>query len=227
MPPVWTYLPEGSRASPSVSLENDLLKTTQDGYGQSLGDSFAFFDHEQLCWKTSQVSLLPDLESSLVIWPRSGMTRNGTAYQLQPLAPLTAAIAFSSSLHHGPNSDGIWPTAMTQDHSTRFAQGGMPLGMAARLWPTPLGRDWKGPTGKSGWNSVPDAVITAGKLWPTPCASDDRDRGNLSTPAIQRRAEKGKQLNLSMVVSKTSGNLNPQWVEWLMGFPAGWTDLED
>lgn len=26
--------------------------------------------------------------------------------------------------------------------------------------------------------------------------------------------------------SKESGSLNPMWVEWLMGFPAGWTDLE-
>jgi hypothetical protein len=23
------------------------------------------------------------------------------------------------------------------------------------------------------------------------------------------------------------GHLNPTWVEWLMGFPLGWTDLED
>ena len=23
------------------------------------------------------------------------------------------------------------------------------------------------------------------------------------------------------------GQLNPQWVEWLMGYPAGWTDLKD
>jgi hypothetical protein len=23
------------------------------------------------------------------------------------------------------------------------------------------------------------------------------------------------------------GKLNPKWVEWLMGFPLGWTDLED
>jgi hypothetical protein len=24
-----------------------------------------------------------------------------------------------------------------------------------------------------------------------------------------------------------TGRLNPQWVEWLMGYPVGWTDLED
>jgi len=23
------------------------------------------------------------------------------------------------------------------------------------------------------------------------------------------------------------GQLNPMWVEWLMGFPIGWTDLKD
>jgi len=27
--------------------------------------------------------------------------------------------------------------------------------------------------------------------------------------------------------SLTGGRLNPTWVEWLMGFPTGWTDLED
>jgi hypothetical protein len=26
--------------------------------------------------------------------------------------------------------------------------------------------------------------------------------------------------------SEGSGSLNPTWVEWLMGFPLGWTDLE-
>ena len=24
---------------------------------------------------------------------------------------------------------------------------------------------------------------------------------------------------------KTTGQLNPTWVEWLMGYPTGWTDL--
>jgi DNA (cytosine-5)-methyltransferase 1 len=64
------------------------------------------------------------------------------------------------------------------------------------------------------------------KYWPTPNASDNRDRGNLSNPAIQRRMEIGKQVNLSMCVSPVSGQLNPTWVEWLMGWPLGWTDLK-
>jgi hypothetical protein len=64
---------------------------------------------------------------------------------------------------------------------------------------------------------------TGGSLFPTPNASDCRDRGNLSLPSIQRRQAIGKQLNLSMVVHPTSGQLNPQWVEWLMGWPIGHT----
>jgi DNA (cytosine-5)-methyltransferase 1 len=64
------------------------------------------------------------------------------------------------------------------------------------------------------------------KAWPTPQASDHRDRGNLSNPSIQRRIEIGKQVNLSMCVSPVSGQLNPTWVEWLMGWPLGWTDLK-
>ena len=63
--------------------------------------------------------------------------------------------------------------------------------------------------------------------WPTPQAADNRDRGNLSMPAIKRRLSLGKQLMLSMVVSDKNGRLNPMWVEWLMGFPLGFTDCED
>jgi len=67
------------------------------------------------------------------------------------------------------------------------------------------------------------------KMWPTPNASDNRDRGNLSDPAIQRRIALGKQVNLSMAVKDEpkKGTLNPEWVEWLMGYPPGWTDITD
>jgi DNA (cytosine-5)-methyltransferase 1 len=28
-------------------------------------------------------------------------------------------------------------------------------------------------------------------------------------------------------VGDATGKLNPTWVEWLMGYPEGWTDLKD
>jgi len=64
------------------------------------------------------------------------------------------------------------------------------------------------------------------RMFPTPQASDNRDRGNMSNPSIQRRLAIGKQIMLSQSVHPTSGQLNPMWVEWLMGWPLGWTDLK-
>lgn len=69
-------------------------------------------------------------------------------------------------------------------------------------------------------------TIVGRRQWPTPQASDNRDRGNLGSGAIQRRKEKGKHIALSQSVSETSGALNPQWVEWLMAWPLEWTDLK-
>ena len=90
-----------------------------------------------------------------------------------------------------------------------------------RLWPTPQAESTT--TLQLG---KPSLTMMA-QMWPTPNASDNRDRGNLSDPAIQRRIALGKQVGLTMAVKdgKGIGTLNPVWVEWLMGFPTGWTDL--
>jgi hypothetical protein len=65
------------------------------------------------------------------------------------------------------------------------------------------------------------------EMFPTPNASDNRDRGNLSHPSIQRRKRIGKQIGLSMMVSPVSGALSADWVELLMGYPLGHTNVED
>jgi hypothetical protein len=53
-------------------------------------------------------------------------------------------------------------------------------------------------------------------LWPTPTARDWKS----GTGAKPR---KGHALPLS---SQIGGQLNPTWVEWLQGFPLGWTEVE-
>lgn len=50
-------------------------------------ESLANWDQESLSWKTSQLSLLEDYQTFSGRWPRSGLMRNGTAYQLPPLVP--------------------------------------------------------------------------------------------------------------------------------------------
>ena len=52
------------------------------------------------------------------------------------------------------------------------------------------------------------------KFLPTPTLADSKNVGNNNS----------HQDNLH---KHADGHLNPQWVEWLMGFPEGWTDLKD
>lgn len=83
-------------------------------------------------------------------------------------------------------------------------------------------------------------------LWPTPNASDHiakrtmHARGNLTlqgavagvNPVDAERLWPTPTANRwdgpqSHGVNVVTGSLNPVWVEWLMGYPAGWTDCED
>lgn len=213
---------EGSRARTSQTLASRLASRVSEAVsGPNMRASLANFDPASCSWRTSQRCLVEGWTVFSETWPRSGMMRSGIAYQLAPLAPLTSG-----------TGSGWWPTpnASPLTNSTSLTCSGdgrtkpNKLGWAVAMWPTPHAHCHTGP-GHQGWRGGVN-LQTAVKMWPTPSAADDRDRGNLSTPAIQRRMAKGKQLNLSMVVSDTSGQLNPTWVEWLMGFPTGHTDLK-
>ena len=171
-------------------------KKTRDTSSPGSPKPFASYDPDTQSWKTFPATSLLGSEPYKASWPRSGMTVDGTAYQLPPSAPRTSATEFSLLLHRGPNSIGLWPTATTEDHATRYSQGGMPLGMAARLWPTVKASDHK-----------------AMRIWPIE-KTKSRDMALRETIAALDPLSHG-------------GRLNPTWVEWLMGFPIGWTELED
>ena len=95
-----------------------------------------------------------------------------------------------------------------------------------RLWPTPTCHMANEKGSPSEFKRDSPGLGTVVLWFPTPQASDNRDRGNMSNPSIQRRVAIGKQIMLSQSVDRTSGQLNPTWVEWLMGWPLGWTDLK-
>ena len=58
------------------------------------------------------------------------------------------------------------------------------------------------------------------KLHPTPASRDYRSP-NAKPYADRGGGKKGEQLQ-----NFVGGQLNPDWVEWLMGWPVGWTRLE-
>ena len=60
-------------------------------------------------------------------------------------------------------------------------------------------------------------------LWPTPTARDGK--GASGHKKLSRRMA-DLTYRARIVDGVTTGSLNPTWVEYLMGFPEGWTDLE-
>ena len=177
-------------------------------------------------------------ENESGFWPTPCLPGNGGSNGKAKLKAMLWPTPRTTGLDGGSNSRkaakdrGMWPTPDCQNHrdgtkmrkDNNAAIGGR-HGVSlhhAVAWPTPTassgGAEPKGKTGRK--------LVTVVKNWPTPSASDNRDRGNIGSPAILRRKEKGKQIMLSQSVSTESGALNPDWVEWLMGWPIGWTGLK-
>jgi len=46
-------------------------------------------------------------------------------------------------------------------------------------------------------------------------------------PTMDEGAAKGRGQASADQRHRLGGSLNPTWVEWLMGYPEGWTDLKD
>jgi len=162
------------------------------------------FDLVSCSWKTVGCLFTEVLPWSSVILPRWGMMRDGECWERNtPELPISG-IGF-----------GSWPTPVADgDRTTNYAQGGTSLRWAVRNVPTPTvhgNYNRKGASKNSG-----NGLATWVKQVPTPTCHDRK--GKLG-------AKRGKNATggpcLAMVVG---GTLNPMWVEWLMGWPLGWTD---
>ncbi len=112
----------------------------------------------------------------------------------------------------------LWPTPKAQNANgpAIHGQGGPDLQTAVHLWQTPAAQDSKNatlPPSQQERDTLPGQLLR--QLWRTPQADE-----NGSIVAPQER--KGHNLSLS---NQVQGQLNPEFVEMLMGFPRGWTDI--
>jgi hypothetical protein len=169
----------------------------------------------------------------------------------------SASVSFYSPSATGPDRPNRWPTPSAELHNyaedpsswseraerlreTHNNQNGagLPLGIAAKLWPTPIARDdrsiYARPT-THGKNSRP--LSEAVGLWATPTVADT-EGGRLSRSGDrkdelllrgQAKALHSRQDPQTLPPGETSSAsgliLNPLFVEWLMGWPAGFTGL--
>ena len=103
------------------------------------------------------------------------------------------------------------------------------------MWPTPTCQDANKATKR--WreeyqNNLTAAVFNPERMFPTPTSRDYK--GGYKTESLTRKDGKSRALEAlpnavldGKGTEMAAGQLNPQWVEWLMGYPIGWTDLKD
>lgn len=154
-----------------------------------------------------------------------------------PIASDSANREFYHNSRGEPNLSGmvkLWPTPRVGGSMGSSPSGVKhgDLGAVAALYPTPTARDYKGArkpetlgaVGRTERNSLPDYVAS---LYPTPTTGAGMCGGTGNFQQLKRLKEQGQiteeeRRNMSQ---GNGGQLNPTWVEWLMGFPIGWTDL--
>lgn len=169
------------------------------------------------------------LESSIwhstkcvLIWKVSATPSGRSVYRLVPSMPRTNG-----------NGSGLWPTPQAFDANdiqrspeslARAKQKGgcSNLREVVKMWPTPNARDHKDTGENVDWEKVAKKSKLAGAvMWPTPSVCGNYNRKGLSKTSGDGLATKvGKD-------SQGSGSLNPNWVEALMGYPVGWTDISE
>lgn len=194
-----TWFLAASRARTSALPEKARASAANDpGCGPTWRASLARFDPVSRLWRTVQLCLLGDSELSSVTWPRSGMTANGQCWELPMLGHRTSA-----------TDSGLWPTPTCPN-------GGRSVAHVT---------DWR--SGRTAYTAsgkkVQVDLAQAVKRWPTPTAVSSSGGA-----ALRKWGGSGSREMLKKIVTpeELNGALNPTWVEWLMGWPLGWTDLE-
>jgi hypothetical protein len=131
--------------------------------------------------------------------------RNGTAYRLPPLVRLTDEIA-----------SGLLPTP--EASNTKSDSSEDERAPTTEIFYSPSAVSYGDESGRrdgAGWSGETIASYDGTQgMWLTPHANCSTGAGG--------RAETGATICKRRLV----GSLNPTWVEWLMGFPLGWTDLK-
>ncbi|AGN35080.1 hypothetical protein J36TS2_14730 [Bacillus paralicheniformis] len=211
-----TLFPEDSLASLTVLPGSEKARKMTATSGRKCLGSSRNLDPLGSLVKTLLTSQTWNSTARYLTWKVQVTKANRLLYRLVPSTPNIEEIEHS-----------LWPTPTVHGNYNKKGaskNSGIGLATAVKLFPTPTARDWKGRTGPN-WNhqTLPDAV-----LWPTP-RTKGMCGGTGSFQTMIDLQEKGviTEEERKQMTAGNGGQLNPTWVEWLMGFPIGWTELKD
>ena len=167
--------------------------------GEKWRGSFVKYDQDMSLWKTHQCSLLGDLEEFLETWPQWGLMRDGECWEQQTLAQTIKGTEFGLS-------ENKWATPTTMDK--------LPPKSAKALHKEAT----QARPGRSKPANLRDQVSNM-QNWPTPLSTEHKANR-------VKRENHQNGLTQAVLATQDGGQLNQMWVEWLMGWPIGWTDLK-
>jgi hypothetical protein len=142
-----------------------------------------------------------------------------------------------------PESLPLWPTPTARDHRSVYASeathdhNSRPLSEAAGLWATPKASEAGPDFAKLDRSMTGVALPAQVALWATPTVADtEGSRLSRSGPRADELLLRGQAVELHSHLdplppthgakrSASGLTLNPLFVEWLMGWPPGWTTL--
>lgn len=189
---------------------------------------------EKWAWHEAQRGPLVDLARGLTPTPTVG-DASSSGSRNTPSSKAHAGVTLTDVARgDGGRGRGLVPTPTRADgerSSDTYCRGndtlkGAVLRMAG-LVPTPTRADGDGGPGQApglqGSPNLKTVVTTHAGIVPTPRASDHRS-GKTSEATANKNARPLCEI-IGNRPSERSGHLNPEWVEWLMGFPLGWTDV--
>lgn len=158
-------------------------------------------------WKESEAAFLKRSCGLLMRWnPPSSSWRTCQQFLFEDLEKLPEVLPLE-----GMTCDGLL-YQLTRSELRTFEKDGGAL-------PTPQSRmgGWNKSTGKNAKKRPTLETMARRNLWPTPQCH------NYTQPGKGSRANGGRKSDLA---AEVGGKLNPTWVEWLMGYPCGWTELK-
>ena len=194
----WTSSLAASRVRTSLLQESERASQARGAAsGSNTSESSPRFSLDWSSLKTSQPSARAGSKSSSKTLPRSGTMRSGVLSERPMLAQ-------------------------------RITETG------SSFWQTPRATDGDKGGPNQTLKGVPSLVNQARSMWPTATAHDAKDTGaptefDRKSPGLLATALSGLSAPTTPAgpISLPKGRtLNPRFVEWLMGWPIGWTDCD-
>jgi len=163
------------------------------------------YDQDLSSWRTHQCLFQEVLEESSLTLPRWGLMRNGELSERTTPEHLTSE-----------TESGCWPTPSANN----YEQTDLDKLLERRERIKSQGINGNG-FGLTLANAV---LIEERKTWATPRTSDFKSCGPVGSKSHHHMTEKQYLCAQVKEEDQPTGHLNPDWTEWLMGWPIGWTD---